>query len=201
MTPLEWLVGGHTPTGAAINRIRASGWKMPDCDSPIPLELFEGQAVVHSTVTPAGLKVIYVPCRKCVACLRVRRRAWYARMRAELELAPRTWFLTLTFADSDTAGAYVEVQRFLKRLRKSLPRCALRYVAVLEAGDEGGRLHWHMLLHCYAKVTKRMVQAQWSRVGFSGCKLATVGNCGYLSHYAAGAMLRVHASKSYGRLR
>lgn len=200
MTPLEWLVGGHTPTGDAINRIRSQGWKMPDCDAPVPLELFEGQADVHYTVTPAGQKVIWVPCRKCSQCLRRRRRMWYARMMQESQLAVRTWFVTLTFRDDETAGSYDEVQRFLKRLRKALPKGAIRFCAVLEAGDLNGRLHWHLLVHCYARVTKRMIQSQWQRVGFSGAKLFDPDQVGYLAHYASTAMLRVHASKSYGRL-
>lgn len=173
---------------------------MPDCDDPVPVELFEGQRDVHPSVTPAGLGVIWVPCRKCVPCLRRRRRMWFARMMRESALPLRTWFLTLTYARSSRQGEFREVQLFLKRLRKSLPKGALRYCAVLEKGDEGGRLHWHMLLHCYARVTKRMIQRQWAREGFSGCKLADAAAVGYLAHYASTAMLRVHASVRYGRL-
>jgi len=123
---------------------------------------------------------------------------WYARMMSESELALRTWFVTLTYARDEKQGAYREVQRFLKRLRKSLPRGAFRYVAVLEAGDEGGRLHWHMLLHCYCRVTKRQIQAEWQRTGFSGCRLARPETVSYLAHYSASAMLGVHASVRYG---
>ena len=43
-------------------------------------------------------------------------------MMRESELAVRTWFLSLTYARDDRQGEYDEVQRFLKRLRKRLPK-------------------------------------------------------------------------------
>ena len=187
------LIHGNTPRALPISLAR-SGRKMPDCDDPVPVELFEGQRDVHPSATPMGLGVIWVPCRKCAACLRLRRRMWYARMMRESELAVRTWFLSLTYARGDRQGEYDEVQRFLKRLRKRFPKGALRYVAVLERGEQNGRLHWHMLLHCYCHVTKRQIQGEWQRAGFSGCKLARPDNVGYLAHYSASAMLGVHAS-------
>lgn len=40
---------------------------------------------------------ISVRCRKCDACLNHRRRVWTARAVAEVDQAPRSWFVTLTF--------------------------------------------------------------------------------------------------------
>ena len=41
---------------------------------------------------------IFVPCRRCEACLRARRRLWTARALTETRSAVRTWFGTLTLA-------------------------------------------------------------------------------------------------------
>lgn len=42
-----------------------------------------------------------VRCRKCEACKAERRDAWAARMRAEMHVSPRTWFVTLTMRPSE----------------------------------------------------------------------------------------------------
>ena len=68
------LIHGNSPRALPISLAR-SGWKMPDCDDPVPVELFEGQRDVHPSATPMGLGVIWVPaasappvCGAVVAC-------------------------------------------------------------------------------------------------------------------------------------
>lgn len=195
----------------AIGLARSGQWRMPWCESPIPWELFQGQRDVHPLYDASGSGIIYVPCRRCPACQLVRRRMWFARCVAEINQAPRTWFLTLTYrsAAPGSDGGYPEVQRFLKRLRKqSMMR--LRYMAVLEAGELHGRLHWHMMLHAQSSLTRRSVERCWT-AGFSKAKLVpktpvgmpldqrTANIVGYLAHYSAKSLLRVHASNHYGQ--
>lgn len=134
---------------------------------------------------------------------------WFARIKTEVESSARTWFVTLTFrtAPADPVSSYREVQLYLKRLRKSLGP-SVRYFAVAEEGEKRGRLHWHMMLHCASTVTRRMVEAPWI-AGFSKAKLIWDGSSklngddaiGYLAHYGSKSMLKVHASRRYGRAR
>lgn len=104
----------------------------------------------------------YVRCRKCAECKRERKRMWIARAIAEARQAPVTWLFTGTFAcePPDEAAVVREGQRFLKRLRKGLahpvetyrgpmavPGVKVRFLSVVERGDENGRLHWHAIIH------------------------------------------------------
>lgn len=197
VTPLADVVFGHTPVGEAVLRGKAgSPHPCGDCLTPKSVELFEGRRDVHASVTPAGVFIRLVRCRKCEACLRHRRQVWFARMMSELGVSPRTWFVTLTWRGEEPTAPYRDVQLWLKRLRK---RAKLRFVAVQERGDEGGRLHWHLLVHTGVFVRARHVREDWPQ-GFCKATLAKSANVGYLANYASGAMLRVHASTGYGRI-
>lgn len=144
--------------------------------------------------SPDGLR----ECRQCVGCLRLRSARWVARARHEWFSHDKVWWITLTYAGEAEIG-YTEVQKWLKRLRKT---CSLRFVVSEERGEKRGRLHFHVLLFCSKAVTKRMLQAQWS-FGFSKVVLArTIGAVRYMSKYLAKGVGdevgRIRASVGFG---
>lgn len=57
-------------------------------------------------------------------------------------------FATLTYDEANYTPSlnYRDIQLWLKRLRKHLPRESLRYFVAGEYGDLTGRAHWHALL-------------------------------------------------------
>lgn len=143
---------------------------------------------------------MWVKCRKCPACLKLRAREWAYRAKAELAAAPRTWFCTFTLSPAEhhrvqllatqrqaRAGTDFETlsaeQRFKARvdvvtqeLTRWLKRvrkesgATLRYVLVAEA-HKSGLPHFHALLHERAgTVTARTLSGQW-KLGFSKFKL------------------------------
>ena len=102
-------------------------------------------------------------------------------MAHECAVAPRSWFVTLTFDPIHLAGvvmesqsrketdqtarieaaAYSHCQGYFKRLRKAGGKS--RYVAVPEYGEEKGRLHYHLLIHEIEQhsVTYRLLDRKW----------------------------------------
>lgn len=159
-----------------------------------------------------------VPCRKCEKCLWVRATQWAARVKSEVELAPRSWFVTLTFSPEvygsvymGTSGkpaqldsrAYPYVQRFLKRLRRQTGRM-LRYYAAFETGDENGRGHYHALLHeVNGPITKRAIERAWG-YGFVHARLlhtdsGTLAAARYVTSYLQKDGAPPRASFRYGK--
>lgn len=87
---------------------------------------------------------------------------WIARAIDEARRAPMSWLFTGTFKEEPNSREAVvaEGQRFLKRLRRgrtlpvmthrgpiAVPGAKVRFLSVVERGDEKDRLHWHCLVH------------------------------------------------------
>lgn len=103
----------------------------------------------------------FVPCGKCYACLQNRQTDWVNRMKAEQEHSKSSYFVTITYDDDhlptklfyngDCFKHYVqsldkpEVQKFMKRLRKSL-YCKARFFLAGEYGSTTIRPHYHLCL-------------------------------------------------------
>lgn len=94
---------------------------------------------------------MFVPCGKCTACLSQKRQAWSFRLQQEMKHSSSAYFITLTY-DDDHVPERVnkeDVQKFLKRFRKSIHPFRVRYFAVSEYGEKHGRPHYHLLLFNY----------------------------------------------------
>lgn len=127
--------------------------------------------------TATGLCLeLHTPCRKCDACRRARQSLWSFRAKAETQLAPRTWFGTITLnpeahrrflaqarVDASAAGLDLDLLPFgeqFKRLHAQISRqltkyikrvreesnAPIRYLLVAET-HKSGIPHYHMLLH------------------------------------------------------
>lgn len=97
------------------------------------------------------------PCGQCIGCRLDYARAKSVRCMHELEYHDSASFLTITYDDKHlpiNSQGYptlvkTDLQKFFKRLRKSLPGKNLRYMASGEYGDQTHRPHYHVILFGY----------------------------------------------------
>lgn len=170
---------------------------------------------------------VLAPCRKCAVCARNRARLWAGRARAEISIAPRTWFATFTkepeqqyllslraeasdpqkWHESEdkfpmlAAEFGKDLTKYFKRLRKNTGR-QFRYLLVAEA-HKSGLPHMHALIHERAMsqpILKRELQREW-KDGFTTFKLTDREPkvAWYVCKYISKSSLaRVRASVNYG---
>lgn len=88
----------------------------------------------------------WVACKRCNWCKGNRVNDFAGRCVAEQQTSSGTLSLTLTYADSVSAGSlfYKDIQRMLYHLRAD--GYSVRYVCCGEYGEKKGRAHWHLLL-------------------------------------------------------
>ena len=152
----------------------------------------------------AVLTEVDAPCRKCSTCLAIRSKRWAARAAAEIAMAHRTWFGTLTWGDArerikalarrdarnsghgdweaipserQTAFLWKQCGPDVTLYLKRVRKeagTAFRYCAIVEPHKDAFP-HVHMLLHEHgAEIRKRTLDGQW-RVGFSQWRLVETG--------------------------
>lgn len=129
---VEWDVAGNCRNPVAFERVGRG-------DRPRGI-LYDSYAagaprLVESKYAGKGFLVMAITarCRKCEACLRVRAREWAAKARAEIAMAPRTWFGTLTL----TPGWHAYFQ---SKARVYLGRQGVDY-DILQPSDQHAELH------------------------------------------------------------
>jgi hypothetical protein len=153
---------------------------------------------------------LVVPCGRCAVCLARRQREWAHRMKAELELAKKTWLVTLTYrpsargmlkerygvlsAEEWEKALYSDVQKWVKRLRHHASD-GVRYCVISEEHRDGW-LHWHLLLHGDLK-RKEIRLGHWPH-GFVDARLVKGDAPAYVSKYLVKTGRRVRASLGYG---
>lgn len=103
-----------------------------------------------------GWESIQVPCGRCIGCRLERSRQWAVRGMHEAQMHEQNTFITLTFGEwcpldgtktDPTKSLYKHhFQRFMKRLRKSVPYKKIRYLHAGEYGEITGRPHHHAIL-------------------------------------------------------
>lgn len=116
-----------------------------DCVNPILLT-----KDVNQLLYPLGLEV---PCGKCILCRIRKRNEWTIRCTHELDYHETSSFVTLTYDDENLPIKNIlptlvktDLQKFIKRLRKTIHPKKLRYFAAGEYGDITGRPHYHLIL-------------------------------------------------------
>lgn len=150
---------------------------------------------------PTSFRGIPKRCGKCPHCRQVNR--WLKESFALWEAygSERTWFVTLTFAtkpESEKHG-YVEVQKWLKRVRENLDRKKgerIRFIAVTEYGPKTHRLHYHLLLFVGNGVVKRDLP-DWPN-GHKVYKLANKEAIAYVMKYLTKDGVKYRASQKMG---
>lgn len=103
------------------------------------------------------------PCGRCMPCLYNRKRLWTHRIHLEALCHRDSCFLTLTYSDarlnliSERIGGVEtgrvlptlrrkDLQDWLKRLRKAIQPCRIRFYGCGEYGDHTWRPHYHVIL-------------------------------------------------------
>lgn len=212
--------------GVPGTRLSSHDDRLPYCDNPQRVHQYSDtrkNGALKGLIPSIETSGLY-PCRKCDKCILFRRLKWRERCKIELIDAPRSWFVTLTFSPMHLAGirmqaaantklpfetaieraGYKHVQRYLKRLRK-LGKTKFRYIAVFEYGSEGGRGHYHLLIHeirGQKPVLKRVLDEAWR--SFVGAKLVSIERpteaASYVAKYLTkSAITRPRASIGYGK--
>lgn len=119
-----------------------------------------------------------VPCGKCMACLVRKRQEWVFRCKQELRRSPVAFFVTLTYdednvttdEDGNAILSKVDVQKFLKRLRKANPECNIRYFLAGEYGPTTLRPHYHAIIYNlpsddspFKIRTQKLIEKSWQK--------------------------------------
>lgn len=116
------------------------------CAFPVRVKVKEPS----SRLKPLYPEGLLVPCGKCVLCLKAKRLEWSMRVLHELCSHDSSIFITLTYRDEflPANGSLVkeDLQKFFKRLRKSLGDRKIRYFAAGEYGDKTARPHYHAII-------------------------------------------------------
>jgi len=93
---------------------------------------------------------ITVPCGKCIGCRLERSRQWAVRIVHETKMHEQNCFITLTYEDKKLPPhlnlVKSDVQKFIKRLRKSIEPKKISYFAVGEYGSKTERPHYHIII-------------------------------------------------------
>lgn len=96
-----------------------------------------------------------VPCGRCYECRREKQQEWCFRLDQEMRFSLVSFFVTLTYEDSNLIFADDEpclykrhLQLHFKKLRKRLEPKSIKYYAVGEYGERSnpGRPHYHYLI-------------------------------------------------------
>ena len=145
------------------------------CTSPFRLQGKEG-------------KIYLLPCGQCMACRVSRNREWAARLVHEKTLHKNSAFVTLTFRPEDIPPldslSKATLQKFLKRLRKSLGNRKIRYFACGEYGDKSNHAHYHLIIFglSLSLDDKKLVEDAWP-YGFVYLGNVTYSSCRYVTAY------------------
>lgn len=154
------------------------------CSSPVEICRY-----VYSPSHGGRIKRYFlVPCGKCISCLKVRQMQY--AFRAEWEaLDPRSvviLFCTFTYAPEyllDNELSKVDVQRYIRRLRKSLPGVRVRYLFCGEYGELYGRKHYHAILYFDKFIDFHYVADNWP-FGIVDIAPFTTARAGYVAKYS-----------------
>lgn len=130
-----------------------------------------------------------VPCGHCLDCLKVRQQQY--AFRAEWQaLDPRSLtilFCTFTYAPeylpADNELSKDEMQRYIRRLRKSLPDVSVKYMICGEYGEKYGRAHYHAILYFDAFIDYKPVVDAWP-FGIVNIAPFTNARGGYVAKYS-----------------
>jgi hypothetical protein len=101
---------------------------------------------------------IQVACRKCDECMQTRANEWALRGHFELAEYKENCFITLTYKNNPVRLKKDDLQKFIKRLRKSIQPKKIKYFSVGEYGDKGLRPHYHIIIFGHDFNDKELVK-------------------------------------------
>lgn len=133
---------------------------------------------------PDGL---LVPCGKCIACRVHKRNEWSLRIWHELdEWNNQGIFITLTYNDENIPANNTlvkeDLQKFFKRLRKSISPQKIKYFACGEYGDKFDRPHYHAIIIGLSVKEQKHIINNW-HYGFVKVGIAEPDSINYVCKY------------------
>lgn len=130
---------------------------------------------------------LLVPCGKCGNCLRRKISDYVIRCTVEQRFTRRSYFITLTYAESPLTCLKSDLQNYFKRLRKL--GCTFSYFALGDYGDTFGRPHYHVVLFAKEQFPIDRLESCWtggrngSSRGFVTIDALSIGRVGYVVSY------------------
>ena len=154
----------------------------------------------------------YVPCGRCINCLKVNRQQWQHRLQQQLDDSYNAHFITLTYHEFAVPWAYTEkneYQRvifkqdatdFIKRLKDmnhywyckntgqpfketKLSKSNHKYYMIGEEGGKFGRPHFHLIFFNLEEQTARRMYKVWRKKGKVESEPVSYGLIGYITSY------------------
>lgn len=92
---------------------------------------------------------IRASCRKCEECMQVRANEWGLRCHFQINDHKNNSFITLTYDNSPVILKKIDMQKFIKRLRKAIAPIKIKYFSCGEYGDQKLRPHFHIIIFGY----------------------------------------------------
>ena len=136
------------------------------------------------------------PCGKCPNCVKRRVQGWVFRISEEQKQALTAHFITLTYSDENLPYSdnglptldKTDFQKFIKRLRKALPKDVsnpIKYYACGEYGTKTHRPHYHAIifnLPPYSFDMAKLITEKWG-IGQIDIASVTPASIAYVAGY------------------
>lgn len=106
------------------------------------------------------------PCGKCLHCRINQARIWTHRILLELPCHNKSAFVTLTYDDDHLPEGgdlnRKDITNYIKRLRKVVSPCEIRYFGAGEYGDANYRPHYHMCIFGLGIEDTEIIKENWN---------------------------------------
>ena len=130
------------------------------CALPICFPVTIGCQKSANRFSDTGNRWLYLPCGKCIGCVKSRARDWAIRCCLELQYHNVACWATLTYADEYVPPTLRKdhLSGFMRKLRK-LSGQKVRFFASGEYGETFGRPHYHPIL--YGIKDESLIRQAW----------------------------------------
>lgn len=120
---------------------------MSDCLQPLGAWRTSDNSITFVQDQGSGSK-FNIPCGQCITCRLEKSRSWATRCVHEAKFHKENCFITLTYKETPKGGTLkkTHLQKFFKRLRKSIYPKKISYYACGEYGDKFDRPHYHAVI-------------------------------------------------------
>lgn len=146
-------------------------------------------------ISPMKLdETLIVPCGRCMPCRINRVRAWTIRILMEFHsFDQKGLFVTLTY-DNEHIPEHgtlrkLDLQKFIKRLRKDLYPRKIKYFACGEYGSTTNRPHYHLIILGVTDNDANIIRKNWTYCNWRYLQKSSIGSvtvdsiqyvCGYV---------------------
>lgn len=168
------------------------------CLFPIPLRRFSRREAIEHGYDGW----LEVPCGRCAACKKERKKEWGLRMLLEAETyrvkGVDSCFVTLTYDNLNVPlvagkkGVHLNLDKkdftdFMKRFRERLAyafgdRVDFSYYMSAEYGEDTFRPHFHIIFMGIPLSCKSLIEESWQK-GHVEADILTLGTCNYVAGY------------------